>query len=101
MIELLVFGAVGLAIAMVVGLVVSVVGALLWLVFQPFKLLGWALKGVAFVTLFPIVLVAALVGGLALGAVALVFALPVLPLIALVALVVWLARRGRPRGVTA
>lgn len=101
MIELLLFGAMALAITMVVGLVVSLVGAVMWLVFLPFKLLGWMLKGVAMLALMPLLLVAGLVGAVVVGALVLVFATPLLPLIALVALVVWLARRGRPSGATA
>ena len=101
MIELLVFGAIALAITMVVGLVVSLVGAVLWLVFLPLKLLGWMLKGVAMLALMPVLLVAGLAGAIVLGGLALVFATPLLPLVGLVALVVWLARRRRPAGATA
>lgn len=101
MIELLVLGAVGLAVAMVVGLVASILGAVLWLVFLPFKLLGWLVKGVAMLALMPFLLVAGLVAAALTGALALAFFTPLLPLAALVLFVVWLARRGRPRGATA
>lgn len=101
MIEMLVLGAIGLAVALVVGLVASVFGFVLWLLFLPFKLLGWIFKGVAMLALTPFLLVGGLVAAIAMGAMFFVLALPALPLIGFIALLAWLARRGRPRGATA
>ena len=96
MFELLVAGAVAVAGVAVLGLLWAVVGLLCWVVVLPFKLLGLAFRGVAFLLALPFLLIAAIAGALLFGLGALVFMIPALPIVALAGLVWWLATRHRP-----
>jgi|KBSSwiStaDraftv2_1062776.scaffolds.fasta_scaffold167817_2 hypothetical protein len=81
---------------MIVGLVVAAVSMALWLVFLPFKLLGFMFKGLGLVLALPILLVFGALGFLVFGIGMFVFMIPCAPFL-LVAYLVWRWMRGRPR----
>jgi hypothetical protein len=96
MLELLVLASVVLAGLLVLGFVGVVLGFVFWVIFLPFKILGWVLHGVAGVVMGAVLLPVLVVAGvLALGAGILALALPLAPVAALVFLLWWLMRRGR------
>ncbi|MCC6651435.1 MAG: hypothetical protein IT348_09850 [Candidatus Eisenbacteria bacterium] len=94
MIELLVVGTMIFVATIVIGVFVSVLSLLGFLISIPFKIIGLVFKCLGFLIALPFLAVGAFFGG---GALLLGLALaltPLLPVIALVALVWWLARRG-------
>jgi len=95
MFELLVAGAIAVAGVAVLGLLWAVVALVCWVLVLPFKLLGLAFRGVAFLLALPFLLVAGILGATMFGIGALVFMIPALPIVALAALVWWLATRNR------
>jgi hypothetical protein len=100
MFELLVGGAVAVAGLAVLGMLWAVVAMICWVFVLPFKLLGLAFKGLAFVLALPFVLIIAVVGAALFGVAAILFAIPALPIVALAAFVWWLATRKRPARAT-
>jgi len=84
MIELVVLAALGFAALVVVGTVASG----LWLVFLPFRMLGWLIKGLGLLLMLPLMLLFGFLGFLIFGFGMMVFLLPVLPF-ALLAFLVW------------
>ena len=94
---------VGLVIMAVMAFTVLIVmGALataLSLVFLPFRILGWAIKGLGMLLMLPILLVVGCLGFLVFGFGVVLFLVPVLPF-ALLAFVAWRLFR-RPRSATA
>ncbi|NOT35565.1 MAG: hypothetical protein HOP12_15580 [Candidatus Eisenbacteria bacterium] len=101
MLELLVFAAALFAIVLVIGVLGTILGAVLWLVFLPFQLLGWAFELAGWVLAAPFVFLAALIALVVLTGVLFAFALPLLPFLAVGLFVLWLARRGRATPRTA
>jgi hypothetical protein len=95
MFELLVAGAVAVAGLAVLGLVWAVVALVCWLFVLPFKILGLAFRGVAFLLALPFLLIVGVLAAAVFGVGAIVFALPALPIVALAAFVWWLATRHR------
>lgn len=94
MVELLVFAALAFTALLVVGVlmsVFSVMGFVLWL---PFKLLGWGLKLLGMLIALPFLLIACVIGGFAVLLGAGVLVLPFLPLL-LIGGLVWLLFRPR------
>lgn len=94
MIELLVVGALTVAGFAVFGLLWAVVSLVCWLLFLPFKLLGLAFKGLAFLLAAPFLLIAGLLGATVLAVGFLLFLTPALPF-ALIALGIWWLLRRR------
>ena len=93
MIELLVVGTMIFVATIVVGVFVSVLSLLGFLISIPFKIIGLVFKLLGFLIALPFLALGAFFGG---GALLLGLALalmPLLPLVALVALVWWLVRR--------
>jgi hypothetical protein len=94
-IELIVLAALAFAAVIVVGVLTSVFGLVMWLVFLPFRLVGWMLQGLGFLLALPFILIFGVIAVLALGAGVLMFMLPVIPF-ALIALGAWWLVRRRP-----
>src|SRR5947199_9059275 len=98
MFELLVAGAIAVAGVAVLGLLGAVVALVCWLFVLPFKLLGLAFRGVAFLLALPFLLIVGLVGALVFGVGALMFIFPALPILLLAGFIWWLATHRRPAG---
>ena len=93
MVELLVLGAIALAVLMALGLVWAVISLVFWLLVLPFKLLALTFKGIAVVLAAPFLLVAAILGVGIFGVGALLFLAPALPFVLLILGILWLMRR--------
>ena len=85
MVELVVIVALGFAALVVVSTLMA--GA--WLVFLPFRLLGWIFKGLGLLLFLPVLVIFGALGVLIFGFGALMFLVPVLPF----ALLVWILWR--------
>jgi len=96
MFELLLGGAAAVAGLAIFGLLWAIVAMICWVFVLPFKLLGFAFKGLALVLAFPFMLLIAILGAVVFGVGALLFAIPALPVVALAAVIWWFARRNRP-----
>lgn len=93
--ELLVLGSLAFAAVVVFAVLASVFGLVLWLVFLPFRIMGWLIKGIALLVALPFVAVFGVVALVALGAGMLMFMLPFLPFALLALSAWWLVRRTR------
>jgi len=91
-VELLAFA---ISAVVVLAVLASVFGMVLWLVFLPFRIFGWLLRGFALLVAIPFVAVFGVVAVAVLGIGALMFMLPFLPLALLALGAVWLVRRNR------
>lgn len=100
MVELLTLGSLAFAAMVVVGVLASVFGTVIWMVFVPFKLLGWMLRGLGLLLFLPVVAIFGVVAVVVLGAGVLMFLLPFLPLALLAAGAWWLVRRVGGSGAT-
>jgi len=80
----------------IVGVVAGGVAMALWLVFLPFRILGWAFKAIGFLLALPFLLIFGLIGVVLFGVGALVFVIPFAPFL-LLSWLVWRWMRGRPR----
>ncbi len=97
MFELLVMGAVGLAVLSVIGLFGAIASLVCWVLVLPFKLLGLVFRGLGLLLALPFLMIAGLLGAILFGAGLLFFLIPLLPIALLVAAAWWLVnRRGRP-----
>jgi hypothetical protein len=100
MVELIVFASLLFTALIVVASLAAAASAVLWVVFLPFRILGWVLHGLAFLLTLPFLIafgfLAAILGGFGL----LLFALPVLPFVLIAWGAWWLVRR-RPGPATA
>jgi hypothetical protein len=94
-VELVVLAALAFAAMIVVGVLTSVFGLVMWVVFLPFRIFGWMLKGIGFLLALPFIVLFAVIAALALGAGMIMFLLPVIPF-ALIALGAWWLVRRRP-----
>ena len=95
MVELVVGGAFIVAALVVLGLLVSMLSFVVWLVLLPFKLIGFLFHGLAALLLLPFLLVIGFVGFLAFGVGLVAFLLPALPLVLLALGIWWLVNRRR------
>ena len=94
MIELVVGGAILLAVLVFLGVIGAVLSLVFTLVLLPFKLIGFLFKSaVALVLLVPFLLVLGIVGVLALGAGLIALFLPLLPFALLGLGIWWLMKR--------
>jgi len=94
-VELVILVALAFAAVVVFGVLASVFGLVMWLVFLPFRILGWLFNGIALLFALPFLAVFGVIAALAVGAGLIMFLIPFFP-IALVALGAWwLVRRNR------
>ena len=99
MIELFVLGVLGLVALALCGLFVAGISLALGVLFLPFRILGFVLRGVGFLLAIPFMLVFGLLGVLIFGFGGLIFLVPFVPF-ALIAFLVWRWMRSRPRAVS-
>lgn len=95
MVEFLVLGTLALAALVVFAVLASVLGMVMWLVFLPFRILGWVLKGLAFLLAIPFLALFGVIAFFVLGAGMLVFLLPFVPLVLIALGAWWLVRRSQ------
>ena len=95
MIGLLVAGVVGFTVLLVIGILGAVLAMLFGLLILPFKLLGFALKGLGFLIALPFLALAGVIAAIVFGAGVLILFAPAIPLLLLAAGIWWLVRRGR------
>jgi hypothetical protein len=69
-----------------------------WILFMPFRLLGWVFKGFAGLLMLPFILIACLLGAVLFGVGILMFSVPVLPFALIALFFMWWFRR-RPAAV--
>ncbi len=100
MVELLVLGALAFAAVVVFGVLSSVFGLVIWVIFLPFRIVGWLFHGIALLFALPFVAFFGVIAALALGAGLLMFLIPLFP-IALVALGAWWLVRRNQRSAAA
>ncbi len=93
MVEFVIFCALALAALVVFATLASVIGFVFWLVFLPFRILGWAIKGLVALIALPFLLIAGIVGLAFFGVGAALFFVPFVPFALLVLLAVWLVKR--------
>jgi hypothetical protein len=96
LIELMVTGLIALVIVAFLGLFAAGISVVLWVVFLPFRLVGWLFKGLGFLLALPFMLLFGALGVLIFGFGALVFLIPFAPFV-LLAFMLWRWMRGRPR----
>jgi hypothetical protein len=94
-VEFLTLGVLAFAAVVVIAVLASVFGLVMWLVFLPFRLVGWLLHGFAMILALPFVAIFGVVAFLVLGAGVAMFLLPFLPLALLALGAWWLVRRSR------
>ena len=92
MVELVVAGALAFCLFVVIGTLIAATSLLGWLITLPFRLFGWALKGIGLVLGLPILILGLVLGVAFFGVGALIVLLPLVPLALLVFGVVWLIR---------
>ena len=66
-VELLVLGALAFAAVVVFGVLASVFGLVMWLIFLPFRMMGWIFQGIALLFALPFVAIFGVIAALALG----------------------------------
>ena len=96
MLELVVFAGLAFAALIVVGVLISVFTVVGWFLWLPFKILGWALRGIGLLIAFPFILLALLLGGFGILLGTGVLVLPFVPLAAMGALVWWFFHKRGP-----
>lgn len=95
MAEMVILAALAFTALVVFVVLASVFGLVMWLIFLPFRIIGWLFHGIALLFALPFAAFFGLIAALALGAGMLMFLIPLLP-IALIALGAWwLVRRNR------
>jgi hypothetical protein len=99
-IELFVLGVLGLVALAVCGLFVAGLSLVMWVVFLPFRILGFLFRGLGLVLALPFMLIFGILGLVIFGLGGLLFLVPFAPL-ALIAFLIWRWMRGRPRAVSA
>jgi hypothetical protein len=100
-VELLVLGSLAFAAFVVLSVVASVFGLVMWLVALPFRILGWVFSGALMLLAVPFVLVFAVLGVVIFGAGLLFFLLPALPIVLLAWGAWWLVKRNQRSAATA
>ena len=93
MLELLAVGVLAFAGLCVLGLFWSIASLVCWVLFLPFKLLGFLFRGFAFLLALPFMLLFGVLALIVFGAGLLMFLFPALPVLLLAAVVWWLVRR--------
>lgn len=95
MVELVVLGALVFAALVVIGVLTAGLSLICWVVFLPFKILGWVFKGLGLLLVLPFMALFGFLGLLIFGFGALLFALPLVPFV-LLAWLIWRALRRSP-----
>jgi hypothetical protein len=98
-IGMLIGGVLGLVALIVFGVLGAVFALLFGLLVLPFKLLGFALKGVGFLIALPFLFFGGLLLLVVCGVAGLALFTPILPIALLVFAVIWLSRRRRRSAV--
>ena len=96
MFTLLALAAVAFVVMAVLGLMASVMALVFWVLFLPFRILGFIFKGFVGLLALPFLVLFAIVGALIFGIGAIAFFLPLLPFALLVAGIWWLVNRRGP-----
>jgi hypothetical protein len=94
-VELLVLGTLAVAAFVVLAVLASVFGFVMWLIFLPFRIIGWLFHGLALLVALPFLAVFGVVAFVVFGAGMLMFLLPFVPLALLAAGAWWLVRRNQ------
>lgn len=89
----LVLGGLAMVATLVLGVLWVAAGLLFWLVTLPFRLVGFAFKGVAALIALPFIVLFGILAAIGVGVGFLLFFVPLLPAIVLIWLVFWLTRR--------
>jgi hypothetical protein len=97
---LLVLGALGLALGLVLGVLGAVFSLVFGLIVLPFKLIGFAFRGLAFLLVLPFLALAAIVGVMVFGFGMLMFLAPLAPLALMAWGIWWLVKPRRAHPVT-
>ena len=100
MVELVVLGTLAFAAIVVFGVLASVFGLVMWLVFLPFRIIGWLVQGAAFLLALPFVAIFGVIAFLALGAGLLMFLVPLFPFVLIALGAWWLVRRNQRSAAT-
>jgi hypothetical protein len=93
---LLALGAIGFVVVAVLGLLAAVAALVCWVLFLPFRILGWVFRGFAGLLALPFLLIFAILGAVLFTAGLLAFFVPFLPFALLIAGVWWLMKRRHP-----
>ena len=94
MVELVVAGALAFCAFVVIGTLIAATSLLGWLISLPFRLFGWALKGLGLVIGLPFLILGLVLGATFFGVGALILLLPLVPLALLIFGVLWLIRHS-------
>ena len=100
MVELLVLGTLAFAALVVFAVLASVFGLVMWLLFLPFRIIGWLFHGFALLLAIPFVAIFGVVAIVVFGAGMLMFLFPFLPFALLALGAWWLVRRTRRLAAT-
>ncbi len=96
MLTLLALGAALFVLVAVFGLLASLVAFVFWILFLPFRILGWVFKAVAGVLALPFVVLFAVLGAIVFAAGFMVFFIPFFPFALLAVGIWWLLKRRGP-----
>src|SRR5882757_654769 len=96
MFGLLALGALALAGMVFFGTLAAVASMVCWLVFLPFRLLGWVFQIFTTLLMLPLILAACLVGAAFFGIGVVMLFVPVLPFVLIALFFVWWFRRRPP-----
>jgi hypothetical protein len=99
-VELVVLAALAFTAVVVFGVLASVFGLVMWLVFLPFRIIGWLFHGLALLLALPFVAIFGVIAAVALGAGMLMFLIPFFPIALLALGAWWLVRRNRRSAAT-
>ena len=97
MVEFVALAAVAFTAVVVLTVLASVFSLVVWLVFLPFRVMGWAFKALALVFALPFIALFGILGFVVFGAGMLVFLVPILPFVLIACAAWWLVRRAPPR----
>ena len=101
MLELIVFGALGFCAIVVIGTLMAAASLFGWLVWLPFRIMGFALRGAGLLLALPFVFVGGVLLAVALGIGAVFLFVPFLPLALLVlGIAGWVRHSHRRRAAT-
>jgi hypothetical protein len=96
MFGLFALGALALAGMVVFGTLAAVASMVCWLLFLPFRLLGWVFQAFTTLLMLPLILLACVVGAVFFGVGVVMLFVPVLPFLLIALFFVWWFRRRSP-----
>jgi hypothetical protein len=94
--DLIVLAGLAFAAFICIGVLISVFTVAGWFLWLPFKIIGWALRGIGLLIALPFILLACLLGGFGILLGAGVLVLPLVPLAMVGALLWWIFHRRSP-----